>query len=81
MEEQPLPDVPGHEIVGTVTDVGADVTKHKVGDTVAVGCMVDSCMECKQCKEGREMFCEKGMVGTYNGIDKHDRVADQGRLF
>ncbi|MEP7317074.1 MAG: NAD(P)-dependent alcohol dehydrogenase [Sphingomicrobium sp.] len=72
------PVVPGHEIVGTVTDVGADVTKHKVGDTVAVGCMVDSCMECKQCKEGWEIFCEKGMVGTYNGIDKHDGSLTKG---
>ncbi len=72
------PVVPGHEIVGTVTDVGADVTKHKVGDTVAVGCMVDSCMECKQCKQGWEIFCEKGMVGTYNGIDKHDGSLTKG---
>ncbi len=43
------PVVPGHEIVGTVTAVGGDVTAHEVGDTVAVGCMVDSCMECTQC--------------------------------
>ena len=72
------PVVPGHEIVGTVTAVGPDVTAHKVGDTVAVGCMVDSCMECTQCKEGWEIFCEKGMVGTYNGIDKHDGSLTKG---
>ena len=72
------PVVPGHEIVGTVTAVGGDVTAHKVGDTVAVGCMVDSCMECQQCKDGWEIFCEKGMVGTYNGIDKHDGSLTKG---
>ncbi|MDQ3078386.1 MAG: NAD(P)-dependent alcohol dehydrogenase [Pseudomonadota bacterium] len=72
------PVVPGHEIVGTVTAVGPDVTAHKVGDTVAVGCMVDSCMECTQCKEGWEIFCEKGMVGTYNGIDKQDGSLTKG---
>ena len=72
------PVVPGHEIVGTVTAVGPDVTAHKVGDTVAVGCMVDSCMECTQCKEGWEIFCENGMVGTYNGIDKHDGTLTKG---
>ena len=73
-----FPVVPGHEIVGTVTAVGTQVTAHKVGDTVAVGCMVDSCMECTQCKEGWEIFCEKGMVGTYNGIDKHDGSLTKG---
>lgn len=72
------PAVPGHEIVGTVTAVGPDVTKHQVGDTVAVGCMVDSCMECRQCKEGWEVFCEQGNVGTYNGIDKHDGTVTMG---
>ena len=72
------PVVPGHEIVGTVTAVGTDVTAHAVGDTVAVGCMVDSCMECTQCKEGWEIFCEKGMVGTYNGIDKQDGSLTKG---
>ena len=72
------PVVPGHEIVGTVTAVGGDVTAHKVGDTVAVGCMVDSCMECQQCKDGWEIFCEKGMVGTYNGIDKQDGSLTKG---
>ena len=73
-----FPLVPGHEIVGTVTAVGPQVTKHKVGDTVAIGCMVDSCMECQQCRDGWEIFCENGMVGTYGGIDKHDGSPTRG---
>ena len=60
------PVVPGHEIVGTVTEIGNDVTRHQVGDTVAVGCMVDSCMKCDQCSEGWEIFCREGAVQTYN---------------
>ncbi|GAA4012715.1 NAD(P)-dependent alcohol dehydrogenase [Sphingomonas swuensis] len=72
------PCVPGHEIVGTVTEVGADVTKHQVGDTVAVGCMVDSCMKCDQCLEGWEVFCREGNVGTYNGKDRHDGSITKG---
>lgn len=65
------PCVPGHEIVGKVTAVGAHVSKFAVGDTVAVGCMVDSCRECASCKEGLEQYCEPGMIGTYNGPDEH----------
>ncbi|HEY3287847.1 MAG TPA: NAD(P)-dependent alcohol dehydrogenase [Gemmatimonadaceae bacterium] len=61
------PCVPGHEIVGHVSAVGAKVTRFKVGETVGVGCMVDSCGHCGSCKEGLEQFCESGMVGTYNG--------------
>jgi uncharacterized zinc-type alcohol dehydrogenase-like protein len=72
------PVVPGHEIVGTVTEVGDEVTRHGVGDIVAVGCMVDSCMACPQCLEGWEVFCEKGTVGTYNGIDKNDGSLTKG---
>lgn len=64
------PCVPGHEIVGKVTAVGAHVNKFAIGDTVAVGCMVDSCRECASCNEGLEQYCEVGMVGTYNGPDK-----------
>jgi uncharacterized zinc-type alcohol dehydrogenase-like protein len=60
------PVVPGHEIVGHVTAVGAEVTKFKVGDTVGVGCMVDSCGHCGSCHDGLEQFCEEGMVQTYN---------------
>lgn len=65
-----FPMVPGHEIAGVVTKVGAKVQKYKVGDQVGVGCFVDSCRECKSCEEGLEQYCEKGMVGTYNGREK-----------
>ncbi|BFI95657.1 MAG: NAD(P)-dependent alcohol dehydrogenase [Rhodanobacter sp.] len=61
------PSVPGHEIVGTVSAVGAQVTKFKPGDTVGVGCMVDSCQHCASCAEGEEQYCENGFTGTYNG--------------
>lgn len=61
------PAVPGHEIVGRVSKVGDHVKKFKAGDLAAVGCMVDSCRECDNCKEGHEQYCENGMVGTYNG--------------
>lgn len=63
------PCVPGHEIVGRVTGVGSGVTRHQIGDLVAVGCMVDACRECPSCREGLEQYCQKGMVGTYNGDD------------
>ncbi|KRF19988.1 alcohol dehydrogenase [Nocardioides sp. Soil797] len=62
-----FPMVPGHEIAGIVAAVGDGVTKHKVGDRVGVGCMVDSCGECEYCKDGEEQFCTKGAVMTYNG--------------
>ncbi|HEU4812896.1 MAG TPA: NAD(P)-dependent alcohol dehydrogenase [Xanthomonadaceae bacterium] len=65
-----FPCVPGHEIVGKVTAVGGDVTRFKVGDTVGVGCMVDSCQRCASCAEGLEQYCENGFVGTYNGATK-----------
>ncbi|MBH1993297.1 MAG: NAD(P)-dependent alcohol dehydrogenase [Sphingomonadaceae bacterium] len=61
------PCVPGHEIVGHVTAVGDHVNKFKVGDTVGVGCLVDSCQSCASCDEGLEQYCEKGFTGTYNG--------------
>lgn len=61
------PCVPGHEIVGRVTAVGAGVTKVKVGDLVGVGCMVDSCRSCPSCGEGLEQYCEHGFTATYNG--------------
>jgi alcohol dehydrogenase (NADP+) len=64
------PCVPGHEIVGVVTTVGDHVKKYKVGDTVGVGCLVDSCRECENCKDELEQFCLNGMVGTYNGQQK-----------
>ncbi len=65
-----FPMVPGHEIVGKISQIGSAVTKFKVGDIAGVGCFVDSCRECHSCKEGLEQYCEKGMVGTYNGREK-----------
>jgi uncharacterized zinc-type alcohol dehydrogenase-like protein len=64
------PCVPGHEIVGRVTAVGDAVKKYKVGDIAGVGCLVDSCRECDNCKNDLEQFCSNGMVGTYNGKEK-----------
>lgn len=64
------PVVPGHEIVGRVTAVGSEVTRHKAGDLVGVGCLVDSCRTCPSCAEGLEQYCENGVVLTYNGQDK-----------
>ncbi|GAA4672960.1 NAD(P)-dependent alcohol dehydrogenase [Frondihabitans cladoniiphilus] len=61
-----FPMVPGHEIAGIVTEVGSAVTKHKVGDRVGIGCMVNSCGECENCLAGEEQFCLKGNVQTYN---------------
>ncbi|GHH86565.1 NAD(P)-dependent alcohol dehydrogenase [Streptomyces capitiformicae] len=66
-----FPIVPGHEIAGVVEAVGSGVTKFAVGDRVGVGCMVDSCGECENCKAGTEQFCLKGNVPTYNGLDKN----------
>jgi alcohol dehydrogenase (NADP+) len=72
------PVIPGHEIVGTVTAIGDEVTRHRVGDTVAVGCMVDSCMACDQCLEGWEVFCREGCTQTYNSPDRHDGTISKG---
>lgn len=65
------PCVPGHEIVGRVTRVGSGVTKFKPGDLSAVGCMVDSCRECENCRAGYEQYCLAFPVFTYNGEDRH----------
>ena len=59
--------MPGHEIVGRVSAVGANVSKFKLGDTAGVGCMVDSCQHCASCADDLEQFCENGFTGTYNG--------------
>ena len=73
-----FPVVPGHEIVGMVTAVGAQVTKYKVGDRAAVGCLVDSCRTCPDCKDGLENYCAAGMVMTYNSPDKHTGAMTYG---
>ena len=65
------PVVPGHEILGRVTRVGAGVTKFRPGDTAAVGCLVDSCRSCAHCEKNLEQFCLRGPVFTYNGEDRH----------
>ncbi|QXO18909.1 MULTISPECIES: NAD(P)-dependent alcohol dehydrogenase [Vibrio] len=75
---QPYPLVPGHEIVGVVTSIGSDVTKYNVGDRVAVGCMVDSCMECDQCSHGEEQYCRNGMTPTYGAPDRQTGDITQG---
>ncbi len=61
------PQVVGHEIIGKVVAAGKNVSKHKVGDLVGVGCIVDSCRHCDNCKEDLENYCEEGMQGTYWG--------------
>lgn len=73
-----FPMVPGHEIVGRVTKVGAHVTKFKEGDLVGVGCLVDSCRECDHCKEGLEQYCSNGSVGTYNSRERDTKAPTYG---
>ena len=73
------PCVPGHEIVGRVSAVGAHVTSYKVGDLVGVGCMVDSCKRCADCSDGLGEYCDN-MVGTYNGPTRRCAGSHAGRL-
>ncbi|MBK1713654.1 NAD(P)-dependent alcohol dehydrogenase [Rubrivivax gelatinosus] len=72
------PLVPGHEIVGRVVEVGAEVTRFKTGDRVGVGCLVDSCRQCSACGKGWEQYCESGRVDTYNSVDRLDGRPTQG---
>lgn len=72
------PVVPGHEITGIVSAVGANVKDHKVGDRVGVGCFVDSCGKCKYCKAGQEQFCEKGVVAVFNAPDYEGNITAGG---
>lgn len=72
-----FPMVPGHEIIGKVTKVGSEVNKFKPGDTVGVGCMVDSCRECPDCRDNLEQFCNNA-VFTYNSPDKHSGGSNYG---
>ena len=73
-----FPMVPGHEIVGTVAQVGNVVKQFHVGETVGVGCFVDSCRTCPACREGLEQYCEVGMLLTYSGRDKDDQPTQGG---
>ncbi|MET8724218.1 NAD(P)-dependent alcohol dehydrogenase [Streptomyces misionensis] len=68
-----FPMVPGHEIAGVVSEVGSGVTKYAVGDRVGVGCMVDSCRECDNCRAGLQQYCDQRPTMTYNGIGKDGR--------
>jgi uncharacterized zinc-type alcohol dehydrogenase-like protein len=73
-----FPMVPGHEIVGRITQVGSGVTRFKVGDLGGVGCFVDSCRVCQSCKEGVEQYCEGHLVATYNGTEKDETTPTYG---
>jgi len=73
-----FPMVPGHEIVGTVVTVGDKVEKWKEGDTVGVGCFVDSCRKCEACRDGEEQFCDEGMTLTYNGYERDGKTPTYG---
>ena len=72
------PQVVGHEIVGEVTEVGSAVTRHKVGDRVGVGCMVNSCRECENCLAGEEQYCLAGNTGTYTAVDRDGTITQGG---
>ncbi|HJR07946.1 MAG TPA: NAD(P)-dependent alcohol dehydrogenase [Pyrinomonadaceae bacterium] len=73
-----FPMVPGHEIVGRVARVGAEVTQFKEGDLAGVGCFVDSCRVCRNCKDGEEQYCENHLVSTYNGTEKDEQTPTYG---
>jgi uncharacterized zinc-type alcohol dehydrogenase-like protein len=68
----------GHEIAGTVTEVGSEVTLHAVGDRVGVGCMVNSCRECVNCLAGEEQYCLVGGTGTYGAVDRDGTITQGG---
>ena len=73
-----FPMVPGHEIVGIVTEVGAAVDKFKVGDRIGIGVFIDSCRTCAPCKAGLQQYCEAGMTGTYNGYERDGKTVAFG---
>src|SRR5690606_32889180 len=72
------PMVPGYEIVGRVVKTGSEVRKFKPGDLAGVGCMVDSCRECDNCKQGLEQYCEQGAVLTYNDRERDGKTPTYG---
>jgi len=73
-----FPMVPGHEIVGIVTEIGAAVDKFKVGDRIGIGVFIDSCRTCSPCKAGLQQYCEAGMTGTYNGYERDGKTVAFG---
>lgn len=68
-----FPMVPGHEIVGIVTEIGAAVRNFKIGDRIGVGVFIDSCRSCENCKKGLQQYCLEGMTGTYNGYERNSQ--------
>ncbi len=73
-----FPMVPGHEIIGKISQIGSKVTKFKIGESVGVGCFVDSCRTCEQCKIGDEQYCENGVSFTYDGFEQDKKTATYG---
>ena len=73
-----FPMVPGHEIVGRIAQVGAEVSRWQVGDTVGVGCFVDSCRDCEACNAGEQQYCAHGMTLTYNGRERGSQAPTYG---
>lgn len=73
-----FPMVPGHEIVGKVVQVGSSVKNYKIGDSVGVGCFIDSCHTCKPCKDGLEQYCENNVKQTYNSLEKDGKTPTYG---
>src|SRR3712207_3288371 len=74
----PYPAIPGHEIAGVVAEVGAEVTRFAPGDRVGVGCMVNSCRACDNCRAGEEQYCLAGNTQTYGSIDRDGTVTYGG---
>jgi alcohol dehydrogenase (NADP+) len=72
------PMVPGHEIVGTVSRVGDQVSRFKPGDTVGVGCLVDACRQCDNCRAGLQQYCTGGMVLTYSAYERDGQTVTYG---
>lgn len=73
-----FPMVPGHEIAGTVSAIGSSVTKFKVGDRIGVGVFIDSCRTCSSCLAGLQQYCESGMTGTYNTLERDGETVAMG---
>jgi len=73
-----FPMVPGHEIVGRISKIGSEVKKFKVGELAGVGCLVDSCRKCENCKEGLEQYCLNGSSPTYNGLEQDKKTPTYG---
>lgn len=74
----PYPAIPGHEITGIVAEAGGEVTAFAPGDRVGVGCMVNSCRECENCRSGEEQYCIPGMTQTYGSVDRDGTVTHGG---